>query len=129
MDSAPIIYMLEDHPEFAPIFRPVFEAHSKGHVRFAVTTTTLVEVLTGSLRRNDEIMTERYRSALKSWFMVDLDSEIAESAARLRAVFRLRLADSIQAASALVIGADALVTHDSDFTGIRDIKILGVAGS
>ena len=27
MDSAPIIYMLEDHPELATAFRPVFEAH------------------------------------------------------------------------------------------------------
>jgi len=37
VDSAPIIYVLEEHAELAPIFRPVFEAHEKGLVRLAAT--------------------------------------------------------------------------------------------
>jgi predicted nucleic acid-binding protein len=127
VDSAPIIYVLEEHTEFAPIFRPVFEAHENGLVRLAVTTVTLAEVLTGPLRTGDEVLAERYRSTLKSWFVVDLDSEIAESAARLRASLKLKLADSVQAASALAIGADALVTHDRDFSPVRNLRILGVS--
>lgn len=127
VDSAPIIYVLEEHAEFAPIFRPVFEAHENGLVRLAVTTVTLAEVLTGPLRTGDEVLAERYRSTLKSWFVVDLDSEIAESAARLRASLKLKLADSVQAASALAIGADALVTHDRDFSPVRNLRILGVS--
>ncbi len=105
VDSAPIIYVLEEHAELAPIFRPVFEAHENGLVRLAVTTVTLAEVLTGPLRTGDEVLAERYRSTLKSWYVVDLDSEIAESAARLRASLKLKLADSVQAASALAITA------------------------
>src|SRR5882757_7483832 len=127
VDSAPIIYVLEEHTEFAPIFRPVFEAHENGLVRLAVTTVTLAEVLTGPLRTGDEVLAERYRSTLKSWYVVDLDSEIAESAARLRASLKLKLADSVQAASALAIGADALVTHDRDFSPVRNLCILGVS--
>ena len=75
----------------------------------------------------DEVLAERYRSKLKSWYVVDLDSEIAESAARLRASLKLKLADSVQAASALAIGADALVTHDRDFSPVRNLRILGVS--
>jgi predicted nucleic acid-binding protein len=127
VDSAPIIYVLEEHTEFAPIFRPVFEAHEDGLVRLAVTTVTLAEVLTGPLRTADEVLAERYRSTLKSWYVVDLDSEIAESAARLRASLKLKLADSVQAASALAIGADALVTHDRDFSPVRNLRIIGVS--
>ena len=127
VDSAPIIYVLEEHSELAPIFRPVFEAHENGLVRLAVTTVTLAEVLTGPLRTGDEVLAERYRSTLKSWYVVDLDSEIAESAARLRASLKLKLADSVQAASALSIGADALVTHDRDFSPVRNLRILGVS--
>jgi predicted nucleic acid-binding protein len=127
VDSAPIIYVLEEHTELAPIFRPVFEAHENGLVRLAVTTVTLAEVLTGPLRTGDEVLAERYRSTLKSWYVVDLDSEIAESAARLRASLKLKLADSVQAASALAIGADALVTHDRDFSPVRNLRILGVS--
>jgi predicted nucleic acid-binding protein len=126
VDSSPIIYVLEDHAELAPIFRPVFEAHENGLVRLAVTTVTLAEVLTGPLRNGDEVLAERYRSTLKSWNVVDADSQIAQSAARLRASLKLKLAASVQAASALAIGADALVTHDRDFSPIRNLRILGV---
>lgn len=126
IDSAPIIYVLEDRPELASVFRPVFEAHDEGLVRLAVTTVTLAEVLTGPLGAHDEVLAERYRATLKSWFVVDLDAEIAESAARLRAACKLKLADAVQAASALAVGADALVTHDRDFSALRDLRVLGV---
>jgi len=126
VDSAPIIYVLEGHPDLAAVFRPVFEAHDKGLVRLAVTTVTLADVLTGPLSAGDEVLAERYRSTLKSWFVVDLDTEIAESAARLRSALKLKLADAVQAASALAVGADALVTHDRDFSAVRDLRVLGV---
>jgi predicted nucleic acid-binding protein len=125
VDSAPIIYVLEDHPELASVFRPVFEAHDEGLLRLAVTTVTLAEVLTGPLGARDEVLAERYRATLKSWFVVDLDAEIAESAARLRTACKLKLADAVQAASALAVGADALVTHDRDFSALRDLRVLG----
>ena len=102
------------------------EAHDKGFVRLAVTPITLAEVLTGPLSADDEVPAERYRSTLKSWFVVDLDPEIAESAARLRAALKLKLAHAVQAASALAIGADALVTHDRDFSAVRDLRVLGI---
>src|SRR6185312_7719354 len=126
IDSAPIIYVLEGHAEFASVFKPVFEAHDEGLLRLAVTTVTLAEVLTGPLGARDEVLAERYRATLKSWFVVDLDAEIAESAARLRAACKLKLADAVQAASALAVGADALVTHDRDFSALRDLRVLGV---
>ena len=118
--------MLEDHAELAPAFKPVFDAHDKGLVRFAVTTITLAEVLTGPLGKGDEVLAEKYRATLRSWFVVDLDAETAESAARLRSALKLKLADAVQAASALAIGADALITHDRDFSALRDLRVIGV---
>jgi predicted nucleic acid-binding protein len=72
------------------------------------------------------VLVERYRNTMRSWFVVDLDAEIAESAARLRATSKLKLADAVQAASALAVGADALITHDRDFSTLQDLRILGV---
>lgn len=125
IDSAPIIYVLEDNREFAAVLRPVFEAHAQCLARFAATTTTLAQVLTGTLADRNEVPAERYRSTLGSWFVVGLDAEIAESAARLRASSKLKLAGAVQAASALTIGADALITHDRDWrlgVGIQDLR-------
>jgi len=124
VDSAPIIYFLEGHPRLGPRFRPLFELHAADELRFAVTTLTIAEVLTGPLQKGDEALTRRYRAILESWQPVDLNRDIAESAARLRASIRLKLADAVQAASALAINAAALVTHDRDFSRLRSLRVI-----
>lgn len=124
LDSAPIIYVLEGHPNFSSIFRPFFVAHDAGRVQFAVTTISLAEVLTGPLQAGDEALAERYRAVLETWHVVELTAEIAANAARLRASLRLKLADAVQAASAISINADALVTHDRDFSRVRTLRVL-----
>lgn len=124
VDSAPIIYSLEGHPKFGPRFKPLFEAHAAGHLRFAVTTITIAEVLTGPLQAADDALARRYRAILESWQPVVLDIDIAESAARLRASLRLKLADAVQAVSALAINAAALVTHDRDFSRVHSLRII-----
>jgi predicted nucleic acid-binding protein len=124
VDSAPIIYHLEGHPKLGPRFLPLFERHAAGEIAFAVTTVTLAEVLTGPLRAGEEALAKRYRAALESWQMVDLTAEIAESAARLRAALKLRLPDAIQAASAIAINADALATHDRDFSRLKALRVI-----
>src|SRR5271166_1669130 len=124
MDSAPIIYLLEGHPKLGPRFRPLFAAHAAGRLRFAVTTIAIAEVLTGPLQAADDALARRYRAILESWQPIALDVDIAESAARLRASLRLKLADAVQAASALAINAAALVTYDRDFSSLRSLRVL-----
>ena len=124
VDSAPIIYFLESHPAWGPRFKPVFEAHAAARVRFAVTTVTVAEVLTGPLQAGDEALARRYRAILESWQCIDLDVGIAENAARLRASLRLKLPDAVQAASALAVNAAALVTHDRDFSKVKSLRVI-----
>ena len=124
IDSAPIIYFLERNPKFGPRFRPLFEAHATGRLRFAVTTITIAEVLTGPLQAGDHALARRYRAILESWQPIGLDVDIAENAARLRASLRLRLADAVQAASALAINAAAIVTHDRDFSRVHSLRVI-----
>jgi predicted nucleic acid-binding protein len=124
MDSAPIIHYLEEHPKFAKVFAPLFERHATGDLHFAVTTISIAEVLTGPLQSGNEELTERYRAILESWHVVDLTSGLAANAARLRATLRLKLPDAVQAASAFAVNADALVTHDRDFSRVRSLTVL-----
>lgn len=124
VDSAPIIYVLENDHRFASRFRPLFERQDAGAVRFAVTTITIAEVLTGPFRQGEEALAKRYRAVLESWQVIGLTAEIAESAARFRAKLGLRMADAIQIASAMAVNADALVTHDRDFSKVRNLTVL-----
>jgi predicted nucleic acid-binding protein len=124
IDSAPIIYVLEGRARLADRFRPLFAAHAEGRFRFAVTTITVAEVLTGPLQAGDEELVQRYRAVLESWQVVDLNVQIAEAAARLRATLKLKLPDAVQAASAVAIDADALVTHDRDFSRLGSLRVM-----
>jgi len=63
-------------------------------------------------------------TTMESWQVVNLTADIAESAARFRAALKLRLADAIQVASAMAINADALVTHDRDFSKVKALTVL-----
>ncbi len=124
IDTSPIIYQLEGHAQQGPRFLPLFAAHAAGRLRFAVSTITLTEVLTGPLQAGNETLARRYRALLQSWQVIDLDADIAETSARLRASLRLKLADAVQAASALAISAVALVTHDRDFSRLSGLRII-----
>ena len=61
---------------------------------------------------------------LESWQVVELSADIAESAARLRASLKIKLPDAVQAASAIAINADALVTHDRDFSRMTTLNVI-----
>ena len=124
IDTAPIIYQLESHPRYAARFRPVFEAHAAGKFLFATTTITMAEVMIGPLQAGNEALARRYRALFQSWLVIDLDADVAETAARLRVTLRLKLPDAVQAASALAAGAAALVTHDRDFSRLTALHVL-----
>lgn len=125
VDSAPIIYILEANKKFAARFAPLFERHANGEIALAVTTVTIAEVLTGPLRAGEEVLAARYRAVLEAWQVVDVTADIAESAARLRGRYGLKLPDAIQLASALSINAHALVTHGRDFANVVGVQVLG----
>jgi predicted nucleic acid-binding protein len=135
VDTAPIIYVLEGHPQLARRFRPLFEAHEAGALQLAITTVTITEVMTGpeqakvmtgpAQARDDDLALRyseialQYSEVFSSWRVVALDYDIACRAAVLRAMYRLKLPDAVQAASAFAIDADALVTHDRDFSRLK----------
>lgn len=123
-DAAPIIYVLEGHPRLARRFQPLFDLQAAGDILFAVTTTAMAEVLTGPLAAGEETLAKRYRAVMESWQVINLTADIAESTARFRAALNLKLADAVQVASAIAVNADALVTHDRDFSRVKTLTVI-----
>ncbi len=130
LDSAPIIYYLQDHPRFASRFSPLFDAATEGRLALAISTITLAEVMAGPFAAGNEVLAMQYREVIchsPGWQTVAVDENVATEAARLRARYRLRLPDAIQVATAISARAWALVTHDSALAKIRDIRVLGMS--
>lgn len=124
VDTAPFIYILESNPQFAEQFVGLFEAAAAGKLGIALSTITLAEVLTGPFKAGQTALAKRYEKALSAYTLVSVTPPIAALAAQLRAQYRLRLPDAIQLATALDMGAAALVTHDRDFSQVTGMKIL-----
>ena len=124
VDTAPFIYLLEAHPQFADQFTGLFEAAQKGDVHIALSTVTLAEDLTGPMKAGQAALAKRYEKALSQYNVIPVSVSIAALAAQLRATYRLKFPDGIQLATALDIGATALVTHDRDLSHVTGIDIL-----
>jgi predicted nucleic acid-binding protein len=123
VDSAPVIYYLENH-SLAARFAPLFDAVADGAISIAISSITVAEVLAGPLGAGKEALAGRYRAALRRWLIVPVSEDLAVTAARLRVRFRLRLPDAIQLATTVETGSYALVTHDRDFSRVRDVRVL-----
>lgn len=124
VDTAPFIYLLEAHPQFADQFSSLFEAAERRDLHLALSTITLAEILTGPLRDGQTALAKRYEKALSQYNVIAVTATIAALAAQLRVSYGLKLPDAIQLATALDIGAAALVTHDRDFSRVTGIEIL-----
>lgn len=124
VDSAPLIYLLDEHPQFAPLFEGLFGLHAQGDVLIAISTIAMAEVLAGPFRHAQEVLARRYEKALAGFEVVPVSQEIVVSAARIRAATGLRLPDALQAATALDVGAVALVTHDRDFSRLKGLRVI-----
>ncbi|MEJ7687081.1 MAG: type II toxin-antitoxin system VapC family toxin [Variovorax sp.] len=124
VDSAPLIYLLDDHPDFAPLFEGLFELQAQGKLQIAISTIAMAEVLAGPLKQGQDVLAKRYQTALAGFDVVRVSQEIAVTAARIRATAGLRLPDALQAATTLEIGAAALVTHDRDFSRLTGMRVI-----
>lgn len=115
LDTAPLIYFIEEHPTYLPLVRPFFEGLDRGDFQVVTSTVTLLEVLVQPLRSGDTALQRRYRDILldaEGLSVVAVSPQIAEEAARARATYNLSPPDAIQLATAIVTGAAALLTND-----------------
>jgi len=89
--------------------------------RLIVPTISLLEVFKRVLQQRSENEALRAVTVMQQGKVVDLDAELALSAAKLGRENRLPLADSVILATARKFGA-TLWTQDSDFEGLEGVR-------
>jgi predicted nucleic acid-binding protein len=87
----------------------------------------MTELLVQPCRDNDDVRVNRFYGLLSTypnleWVAPDL--EIADLAAQMRAVDRLRTPDALQAATAVRARATALIANDPVFERVRGFETL-----
>jgi predicted nucleic acid-binding protein len=128
LDTAPLIYFIEENPAYIETVRFFFEAMDRGDFLVVTSTVTLLEVLVHPLRSNNRELAIEYRDILLNSKLMTLDvsSVIAEQAARLRAAHNIRTPDAIQISAALNAGATHFFTNDIRLPEIPSIQILSL---
>lgn len=128
LDTAPLIYFIEENPTYLEAAKLFFEAMDRGDFTVVTSTVTLLEVLVHPLRNNNAALAAEYRDILlnSKLMTVEVSSTIAEQAARLRAVHNIRTPDAIQISAALNAGATHFFTNDIRLPQIEEIQVLSL---
>lgn len=127
IDTAIIIYFIEDDPRYLPTIGPLFEAADRGRCELIASTLTLLEVLVAPYRTSNAALAERYEALLtrsRGVRMVELSRDILRSAAQLRAATGAGTPDAMQLASALHASCSAFVTNDRRLPAVPGLKIV-----
>lgn len=127
LDTAPLIYFIEENSAYLEIVRPFFEAVDHGDFQVVTSVVTLLEVLVQPLRTSATEIAQQYREILTGAIgltTVDLSRDIAEEAARLRASHHIRTPDAIQIATAIRAGASFFLTNDTRLPSLPGLTLL-----
>lgn len=128
LDACAIIYQVEGVAPFQARLAALLGAlrTAEPDLRLAVSRLSWIECRTKPLRERQSAVLERYDAFLGAadLVVVEITAEIIDIATALRADHGLRTPDSIQAASAVALGADtAFVTNDPTFARIRGLEV------
>ena len=129
LDTAPLIYLIEESSTYLPIVRPFFEAVDRGDIHVVTSILTLTEVLVHPLRHGNKQLADSYRRILlqaNHITTVPVTEAIAQQAAQLRAVDGLRTPDAIQVATAVQAGASFFLTNDRALSRLTSVKVLAL---
>ncbi len=127
LDTAPLIYFIEGHSAYAPILARLFNFNDKAGFSFIASTITLLEVLVKPLREGKTAIADQYRYILNNApgiEILDMNTAIAETAARLRATYNLKTPDAIQLATALEAKADYFLTNDIKLKAVSEVVVV-----
>lgn len=128
LDTAPIIYSVEEHESYWPILKPLWDSLKKGEIEVVTSELSVLETLVVPIRNEDADLTAGYETLLTASHveLIPITVPILRTAAKLRAEQNLKTPDAIHAATASLSNCDYLISNDNAFrrlTGI-DVTIL-----
>jgi predicted nucleic acid-binding protein len=124
LDTSIFIYQLEANRRCLALTDVVFSWVERAGHEAVTSTITMTELLVPSYRDKDENRVDAFFGLLTTypnlrWIAPDL--ETADLAAKLRALYRMRTPDALQAATAIRAQATGFVTNDLVFARIGEL--------
>jgi predicted nucleic acid-binding protein len=127
LDTSIFIYQLEANPKYLRFTDHIFSWIERSGGSSVTSTITMTELLVQPYRESDEQRVEEFYGLLATypnleWIAPSL--EIADLAAQVRALHRLRTPDALQAATAVHSRATGLISNDPIFERVEQFETL-----
>jgi predicted nucleic acid-binding protein len=127
LDTAPLVYYVEEHPNYLAVTTAVFDLVDADNLTFITSPVTLAECLIFPIRMGNTVVQQNFVDLIlygENTKFVSLNEIIAQQAAELRVRYNLELADAFQIATALVSNCDAFLTNDIRLQRVSEIRVL-----
>ena len=127
LDTSVFIYQLEANARYLALTDQIFTWIERPGGKAVTSTITMTELLVQPYRVADQQQADEFYVLLSTypnleWIPPNL--EIADRAAKLRALHGLRIPDALHAATTVHAGATGLVTNDPVFERVKDFETL-----
>ncbi len=123
LDTCVLIYHIERHPTYFSLTQELLASIEAGRLEAVASILTLMEVTVRPWQLHRSDVVQDYEEILTHFphlTLVDVNRDIAGQAARLRAQYRLRVADALHVATAMIHGATAFITNDRQLTQLQE---------
>ena len=127
LDTAPFIYFFEEHPDYFPAMKMLFNRLYETDAQAITSIITYIELTTHPARQGKSQLVRKYRDYLtnsENISLFPLDLTIADQAVDLRAQHHFKTPDAIQLGTAIACGADYIITNDQDWQRFKEIRIV-----
>ena len=128
IDTAPIIYYIEAHPQFGPLMKDIVGALESKSIKAYSSVITLTEVLPKPVKLGRRELVKRFTYFIRysgALSLIGISADIAETAGKLRGKYgALRTLDAIQLAAAVEEGIEAFLTNDKKLKQVEEVKII-----
>lgn len=127
LDTAPVIYYVENNPNYYSLVNLVFNKIDLGLLRGVTSPITLSECLVYPYKLGLSSLQQDFIDLIisgKNIEFIRIDEEIAKQASQLRAKYNLALLDSLQLSVALISQCNVFLTNDIQLKRVNELKIV-----
>ena len=122
LDTAPVIYLVENVAPWEPVVRAFLE---RAEVRPRMSVLTRMECRVQPLREANTALLEDYEEFFASLpgGLLSLDARVFEKAADLRARHNFRTPDALHLAAAIIGECHVFLTNDAHLSRCTEIRV------
>ncbi len=127
IDTAPIIYFLENSPLYMESMEKFFSRCVKEHIQIVTSTLTIEEYLVLPYSYGKMEYVDNFKRFIEYMDIevVDIDAEIAEQGAKIRGQYKnFKAMDALQIAAAVAKKCDMFFTNDKQLRQEKELPCI-----